>query len=116
VARLNRRSALRALAAVLTGVVVTTAGCGGRSGRIDVAALGDELARVVFFVKNAEGFDYDVRAVCTSSGGDGLHFVCHVDATTRGRQANAWDETISCRPTQAADVPRCVSASGYALQ
>lgn len=95
-------------------VTALGAGCGGGSGRVDVPALNDEVGRVVKFSRNAQGFDYDVRVACTAS--DGLHFTCHVDATTPGAPDNAWDEQVTCAPKQVADQPRCVSASGFALQ
>jgi hypothetical protein len=113
-----RRARTRAAAfAGILLVLSVTAACGGAGGsRIDPARLADELGRVVFQVKNAQGFDYHVGVRCSSDGGDGLRFTCHVEATTPGRPLNAWDETVTCRPPQHADIPRCATASGYSLQ
>ncbi len=116
--RLTSRAARGAVAKLVVAafVVSIATACGGGSGnRVDVGKLEDELTRVVYQVKHAEGFDYEVRVACSPGGGDALRFTCHVDATTPGRPGNSWDETVTCRPP-AADVPRCASASGYALQ
>lgn len=94
-----------------------TVACGRENGaQIDPARLNEELARVMYLVKNAEGFDYQIQVVCRGSGGNALTFICHVDATTPGHPLNEWDETVTCQPVQDVDVPRCATASGYTLQ
>ena len=116
VPRRKLRAAQNALAALAIAAFAAsaTAACGGSGDRISIAKLNDELERVVFQVKLGQGFDYEVHVACASSGA--LTFTCRVDATTPGRPVNSWDEIVTCVPPRHADVPRCTTASGYALQ
>jgi hypothetical protein len=102
-------------AAALVSSAATACG-GGAGGHAEIARLDDELERVMFEVKLAQGFNFDVNVDCSSNGSDTLHFTCRVVATTPGRPANAWDEIVTCQPPQHADIPRCTTASGYALE
>jgi hypothetical protein len=109
------RAAAIAIAVLVTGGATACAPSG--SDGIDVARMNEELARVMFQVKHAEGFDYDqIDVVCRSTGGDAVEFTCHVDAANPGKPVNAWNETVTCQPASDVATPRCATDSGYSLQ
>ena len=94
------------------------AGCGTASDdTIDAARMNEQLARIVFQIKLAQGFDFPrIHVTCEGASSDGLHFTCHVAAKRPRWPLNEWDETVSCQPPGDTDTPRCTTNSGYALQ
>jgi hypothetical protein len=111
------RSLIAAVAAAAL-LLFAAAGCGtGSDDAINVPRLQEQLTRVVFQDKLAQGFDYPrIQVTCASPSADGLTFTCHVNAFPNGHPVNSWDEAVTCEPPQHADTPRCTTASGYALQ
>lgn len=72
----------------------------------------------MYLVTNAQGFDYEIKVACANTATNALRFTCRVDAASPGHPLNSWDETVTCAPSWMSEehIPRCTSASGYALQ
>lgn len=115
------RNAARAASLVAAGAVcaLVASGCGHTAGgdTIDPRSLERELERVIGIeLVAASFFERTIEVSCAPSADDGLHFSCRVDATSETEPPQSWVKTVTCRPPDGRDTPRCLTESGDALQ
>jgi hypothetical protein len=107
-----------ALFAAVLAVPLTGCGSAPRDGGISLRRLDREVETVSHLNLLLQGFDYDTTAACSPDGADGLRFTCRLEATYPRTPTQTWTVRVTCqaRVARAADLPRCLSDTGQALQ